>query len=453
MILTRVILLGIFLSFYSSAWAVTYYVDGNSGNNNNPGISRNVALKTIQKASDKMVPGDQCFVLTGTYEERIRITTSGSSNHPILYQADGQVITQGFTIDASYVHIIGFEITNTIDHPTDGTGITVSGSYCEIRSNYIHDVTRAGIFLWAPTRDSENTSHCIISGNQIFRAGQTGVEINGRNHLVENNDISHTLQHPPKLLSPFYGMDADGIRFFGSGHIIQRNKIYDITLNDPENVDPHIDCFQTWGPAYQITFEQNFCENLDDGMQGWMIGELESPVQDFVIKNNVVKAFRLLNVFNAEDMVIVNNSFKSELSYRLPSGYGIELHHSPNAKIINNLFYDVGRHEFPYLYADSPSLTGLDVGYNCHFMSDQNLPYGNPYSNDLWQIDPKLANISGNDFHLQRGSPLINAGITLSEMTDDFDGISRPPGSGNDIGAFNYQSVTISTPQGLRVVQ
>jgi hypothetical protein len=451
--LTLVMLFGFLLSFCSSAWAVTYYVDGNRGNNNNPGISKDVALKTIQKASYIMVPGDQCFVLPGIYDERVRITTSGNSNHPILYQADGQVITKGFTIDASYIHIIGFEITDTIDHPTDGTGITVSGSYCEIRSNYIHDVTRAGIFLWAPTRDSENTSHCIISGNQIFRAGQTGVEINGRSHHVENNDISHTLQHPPKLLSSFYGMDADGIRFFGSGHILRGNQIYDITLSDPENVDPHIDCFQTWGPAYQITFEQNFCENLDDGMQGWMIEELESPVQDFLIKNNVVKAFRLLNAFNAEDMVIINNSFKSELFYRLPSGYGIELHRSPNAKIKNNLFYDVGRHEFPYLYADSPSLTGLDVGYNCHFMSDQSPPYGSSYPGDLWQIDPKLVNVLANDFHLQRGSPLINVGITLSEMTDDFDGISRPPGSGNDIGAFNYQSVTISTPQGLRVVQ
>ena len=66
-------------------------------------------------------------------------------------------------------------------------------------------------------------------------------------------------------------MDADGIRFFGSGLIIRRNRIYDITLNDPENIGLHIDCFQTWGPAYQITFEQNFCENLNDGMQEFMI--------------------------------------------------------------------------------------------------------------------------------------------------------------------------------------
>jgi len=400
-----------------------------------------------------MIPGDTCFVLPGSYNERVRITTSGNSNQPITYQADGQVINKGFTIDASYVHIIGFEITDTIDHATDGTGITINGSYCEIRSNYIHDVTRAGILLWASTRDSGNTSDCIISGNQIFRAGQTGVEINGRNHLVENNDISHTLQHPPKLLSSFSGMDADGIRFFGSGHIIRRNRIYDITLNDPENVDPHIDCFQTWGPAYQITFEQNFCENLDDGMQGWMIEELEMPVQDFMIKNNVVKAFRLLNVWNCENIVIVNNSFKSELFYREASNYGIELHNSPNGKIRNNLFYDVGQHTSPYLWYNSGSQLGLDVGYNCHFMSDQSPPYGSPYPGDLWQIDPKLINVSANDFHLQRGSPLINAGITLSEITDDFDGISRPPGSGNDIGAFNYQSVTLGAPQGLMVTQ
>ena len=449
--LRQVMLLGVLLTFCPSAWATTYYVDGNRGNDNNPGISGDVAFKTIQKASDKMIPGDKYFVLPGIYDERVRITTSGNSNQPIIYQADGPVITQGFTIDASYVHIIGFEITDTMDHPTDGTGITVNGSYCEIRSNYIHDVTRVGILLWAPTRDSANTSHCIVSGNQIFRAGQTGVEINGRNHLVEDNDISHILQHPPKLLSTFYGMDADGIRFFGSGHIIRRNRIYDITLNDPENVDPHIDCFQTWGPAYQITLEQNFCENLNDGMQGFMIEKLEGPVKDLIVRNNVIKAFRLLNVWSCENIIIVNNSFKSELFYREVSNYGIELHNSPNGKVKNNLFYDVGQHTAPYLWYNSGSQLGLDVGYNCHFMSDQNSLYGTPFPNDLWQIDPKLVNVLGNDFHLQPESPLINAGMVLNEVTDDFGGKLRSQGSGYDIGAFEYRSVKLSSPKSLKV--
>ena len=34
------------------------------------------------------------------------------------------------------------------------------------------------------------------------------------------------------------------------------------------------------------------------------------------------------------------------------------------------------------------------------------------------------------------GSPAINAGVTLSTVTTDFDGVSRPQGGVYDIGAY-----------------
>ena len=436
-------------------WAATYYVNATSGNDSNVGTSRDAPLKTIQKAADKSAPGDKYIVLPGSYNERVRITRSGASGQPIVYQAEGSsVITQGFTIDASYIHIVGFEITDTIDSATDGTGVTVNGSFCEVKSNYIHDTTRVGILLYyASSRDSSNVSNCIVSGNRIYRAGRAGIEINGRNQLVENNDISHTLQYPTKWVNYGSGMDADGILFHGSGHTIRKNRIHDILMSDPENKDPHIDCFQTWGPAYNIVFEQNFCDNPTDEMQGFMISKAEAPVQNLTVKNNIIKAFRLLNVWDCENIIIVNNSFKSELSYQGASGYGIELHNSPNSKVKNNLFYDVGRHSYPYLYKDSASEAGLDAGYNCHYMSDGTPPVGSPRSRDLWQVDPKLVNISTNDFHLQSGSPLINVGATLSEVLNDYDGNPRPQGKGYSIGAFEFFSSAPSSPKGLKVVQ
>jgi hypothetical protein len=111
----------------------------------------------------------------------------------------------------------------------------------------------------------------------------------------------------------------------------------------------------------------------------------------------------------------------------------------------------VGQHTAPYLWYNSRSQLGLDVGYNCHFMSDQNSLYGTPFPNDLWQIDPKLVNVLGNDFHLQPESPLINAGMVLNEVTDDFGGKLRSQGSGYDIGAFEYRSVKLSSPKSLKV--
>jgi hypothetical protein len=187
-------------------------------------------------------------------------------------------------------------------------------------------------------------------------------------------------------------------------------------------------------------------------MQGFMIEKLDGPVKNLVVRNNVIKAFRLLNVWDCGSVIIVNNSFKSELFYREGSNYGIELHNSSNGKIKNNLFYDVGQHTSPYLWYDSISKLGLDVGYNCHYMSDGSPPRGSAQPNDLWQIDPKLVNVLGNNFHLQPSSPLINAGMVLNEVTDDFDGRLRPQGNGYDIGGFQYQSVKLSSPRSFKVV-
>ena len=59
---------------------------------------------------------------------------------------------------------------------------------------------------------------------------------------------------------------------------------------------------------------------------------------------------------------------------------------------------------------------------------DHNLISGNPLFRD-----PKA-----NDFHLQPGSPAIDAGVTIAEVRSDHDGVSRPQGKEYDQGAYEY---------------
>jgi hypothetical protein len=441
------------LSF--SAQAATYYVSEASGDDTNVGTSREAPLRTVAKAHEKAVVGDTVRVLKGIYDTRVYIRRSGAPGNPIVYEAEPGVVCVGFTVQASYVRIVGFEITRTVNDWADGAGIHVVGKYNEILSNYIHDVTRVGIQVHSSNADSPDVSNCIIRGNRIVKAGLAGIEILGRNHLVESNDISHTLQYPKTWTNPPSWADADGIHFFGSGHIIRKNRIYDITFADPENINPHIDCFQTYGPAYNIIFEQNYCNIQADGMQGYMVEEINAPVNDLVIRNSVIRAFRPLNIENCENTIIENNTFKSELTYTGGSAYGIELHASPNSKVINNLFYDIGRHSYRYLYIDSASTTGTQVDYNCHYISDGRPPAGSPRSHDLWQVDPKVVNASGNDFHLEANSALIDKGVLLTDVKADFDGVTRPQGSTHDIGAFEYTTYKRppDPPTNLKVVQ
>lgn len=56
--------------------------------------------------------------------------------------------------------------------------------------------------------------------------------------------------------------------------------------------------------------------------------------------------------------------------------------------------------------------------------------------------DPELTSLSlaSPNFHLQPGSPAIHAGVPISGLATDFDGVPRPQGSAFDIGAFQYVS-------------
>jgi hypothetical protein len=59
-------------------------------------------------------------------------------------------------------------------------------------------------------------------------------------------------------------------------------------------------------------------------------------------------------------------------------------------------------------------------------------------SNNLDNTDPQFVNAAAFNFALLAGSPAIDAGVTLSYVTNDFLGTSRPQGAAYDIGAFEF---------------
>jgi hypothetical protein len=50
-----------------------------------------------------------------------------------------------------------------------------------------------------------------------------------------------------------------------------------------------------------------------------------------------------------------------------------------------------------------------------------------------------FVNASTDDYHLKAGSPAINVGTPLNDVTDDLDGNPRPIGPAYDAGAYEYQ--------------
>jgi len=393
--------------------------------------------RTIQHAADVMASGGTVIVLAGDYPERVLVTRSGASGSPITFKAQGPVTMRGFTVEADYIALIGFDISNTADNWRDGWGIFLEGSNCTIEDNYVHFATRGGIAVWAAPGNYGNTSHCVVKNNRLYRNATAGIEVYGQDNLIEENEIWGTIQHHPLQATPPVGADADGMRFFGSGHTFRGNYIHDISLQDPENVNPHIDCFQTWSssgyePAHDVIFEQNRCENLNVGMYAFML----QGARDLTIRNNIIQAFAGVNTGGGgnRDLTIVNNVFAGDLSFS-PDQHpaGIELENAPNVVVKNNVFYNFASH---IIYTTGNSDQGLDVGYNCAYRSDGEAVSDSPYPHDLWNVDPNFVDPTASNFHLRGNSPLIDAGTNLSIVPDDYDGTHRPQGSAYDIGAF-----------------
>ena len=416
-----------------------YYVDGSLGSDSNPGF-QTLPWQTIQKAANTASPGDTVTVIEGNYPERILVSLSGAIGAPIIFQAEGIVTMKGFTINADNITVRNFEISDTENDGTSGWGIYVQGSNCTIENNYIHDATRGGILISAIDGSEDLVANCIIRNNRLYHNSQIGVEVHGRNHIIEENEIWGTIQYHPKWTNPPSWVDADGIRFFGSGHIFRGNYIHDISIDDPQNIDPHIDAFQTWDdPSGEVGRDSIFENNkilLGNTATGF---QLEGGTHNLIIRNNIVQAFRGILTYrngdspytNPRDVFVLNNLFIGDLQY-LPeeNPAGMLIGDTTNAVIKNNIIMDQ-RGQTIETYASS-----ADVDYNLFYNRDSSIPLGTPHIHDIWNIDPLFINPDNGDFHLQAESPAIDAGTILNNTTHDMDGALRPQGIGFDIGPY-----------------
>jgi hypothetical protein len=302
----------------------------------------------------------------------------------------------------------------------------------------VHNTVAVGIDV--PSFAANN----VISGNRIAYAVGCGIRVQGTNNLVDSNDISHTLD--------VSNSDADGVHFFGTGNVFRKNYIHDIMVSDSPGQSPHIDGFQTWGPATNITFEQNIIDQTTFNDAGIIIEGLIQPVGNIIIRNNIIMTGMVGgsgyspsvlagDLGPVTNVSIVNNDM---VALNGPVDFAVWLFANASTVIIkNNVIYDHGNSGEPYILIESGA-SGLNIGSNAIFKSDNQMPEGGCLVNDFCFLNPSVSpgfvNAATKDFHLLSTSPLIDKGVALAQVTNDFDGVGRPlgPPPGYDIGAFQF---------------
>jgi hypothetical protein len=394
-----------------------------------------------------MNPGDTTVVEAGIYAEQVLVTKSGGPGKPITFGTDHGALVQmhGFHITADYVHVIGFDISNQSQTPQQGWGVYVNGSYNLIAHNNIHDLCFEGIYLSGNgNRSSGAAAHNAVSHNTITRVEMAGAQIEGQNNLVEYNDVSFTRQYPPNCPAR-NGADADGFRFFGNGHSFVRNRIHDIAVaGSLYNPNPHTDCFQSWGPATSMTFDSNWCQwpapRPNSGAGGNEIGMVENfagTVSNLLFINNVfINAGKGLIVQGDGWDPISGLRFFNNTVVNI-NQEGLILHNVSGARIVNNIFYNVGSGNDNYLAADRES-QNFEAERNDMQMSNGSKPGSYGSSASGLKFDSKFVDANAFDFHLIASSKLIGVGMNLPEVRHDFDGVPRPQNRPYDIGAFQH---------------
>ncbi|GLV26807.1 right-handed parallel beta-helix repeat-containing protein [Sphingobium sp. Cam5-1] len=188
--------------FVATANAETYYVSSTLGDDSFNGTSPTQPWRSLSRLSTfPLQPGDQVKLMAGSvWREPLTLTRSGSEKAPITVTSDGtgpraRIDAGGVSphavgiINADYVTVSGFEVTNDSPLPAHRTGLLISAEDrgitrgIRIRDMYIHDVRgtndrkdNGGIVFRAtgqklPTRFDD----LIIERNIVWRVDRSGI--------------------------------------------------------------------------------------------------------------------------------------------------------------------------------------------------------------------------------------------------------------------------------------
>lgn len=237
----------------------------------------------------------------------------------------------------------------------------------------------------------------------------------------------NTIYNSPFYNSPLYAFDSaiqlgwDYGKSSGATVYITKNKIF----NSSMGINLRGDFAES--PTTNVNIYNNLIYNTD------------APIK--VTKDNL--AYNV-NIYNND---LIENGNKEIINF---DSYGLLANSSFSLK--NNILSFSAQANQKYLLSTGLNLGALSINNNLYFGSSHATPFDIPglmeknwdnlrlasYETDGIgpNVDPKF--IGSSDFHLQSDSSARDRGATLTTVTDDYDGISRPQGSTYDIGAYEY---------------
>lgn len=413
--------------------ATNYYV-ATSGNDNNSG-SQMLPWRTLQHAVDTIVPGDTILVQSGTYVG-CRIGKSGQAGAVCTLKADtgatvlinapgsanrhtSNIEVENFNGTLSYWVIDGFEVSGA---PRYGIDLRDT-DHMTVQNCYVHNSTVTGIFL-------AFCYHPLIQNNQSASNGEHGIyqSNSGDFPTIRGNTLHHNFSAGIHMNGDRNFTPGDGIISFA---LVEKNVIYE--NGAPPGGGSGINCD---GVSDSVIINNLLYNNHASGISLYAIDGAEGSSRNKVYNNTIVMA--------VDGRWCINIPAAAEGQ---PDPVG--------NKVKNNILYT------PHTFRGSISTysnaaSGFESDYNTvvnRFSTDEgdtnmSLVAWQALGYDLHSAISTPAALFVNpatfDFHLKAGSPAVDAGTPLAEVTQDLDGIPRPQGSAYDTGSFERSQCTLS---------
>ena len=407
--------------------AADYYIS-TAGNDSNRGTIDH-PWRNIYKALDVVHGGNTVYVRGGNYDyssvKYAEVWMRSDHGHGgtlgnmfILrnYPGETPVLTNvRFIIDCPYVRVEGFRLKASAGFLT-GLAISNWHGTCvgdEVVGNTIQGMYRFGAI-------EAMGINCLIEGN-----------------IIDTKPTGDTMDHAIYV----HGTDGNVIR----GNIINANggsvSGYGLHLYD-----------ETGHTMSNMTVENNFVRGslLRSGVQLTVGGK--SQIKGVMIRNNVVveNAFQAIGMYygnraTVQNVKIYNNTF---------SGNGLQnlaIFGGSGISIQNNIMGPLDRSRcsrdcgwFKRAHVDKgPGAEMVTLDTNLYGSSSErniNITDAHPLYGD-----PKFVNPGSYDYSLKADSPAIDAGLSLSDVVRDKNGVPRPQGKAYDIGAYEFRNGSSSS--------
>jgi hypothetical protein len=407
----------------------------------------------IQDALNAAGPGDAVIIRPGTYAEAVRTVRHGSASTPITIRAEqgrgsvtvtiaGTVLAinhghhrvEGLQVDAQYASSRAMVVGNF------ATGLVVKNT--EVRRS-TKDCVQIGATADV-TFDGALIHRCLNAANGRTDAhGIVGGAL--RNLTIRNTEI-HTFSGDAIQLDP--GRSAPG----WDRVTIERSRFWLAPLDKPENgfaagVVPGENALDTKtypGAArasvvIRDTMAWGFRHGLLSNMAAFNLKENIDATIDRVTVSHSEIAFRVRGPSNSIGVgahATIQNAVVHSVDTAVRYEDDVE-----NLLVWNStLGTGVSR---PFRNASSPN--GQPDVRNLLVLGSS-LPAEAPTSRNRAVSSSSFLNAAGHDYRLAADSPAINAGVTLTSVTEDRIGVNRPVGGVYDVGAYEYAGSTATTP-------